>query len=92
MTSDEILEHYYEYSMDGPTLIPFVQEVLKGRFGPADRQALINFLDRLEIIILGNIDERYDEGPGLEVDADFVREEASREINQARTLVFDALD
>lgn len=90
MTSDEILERYYEFALDGPALIPFVEEVLKGNFGPPDGQSLLRFLDRIEFIILGNIEDRYDEGPGIEVDVDRVREETAREINQARAVVLDA--
>lgn len=90
MTSEEILAHYYDAATDGPRLLVFVQTVLDGRYGPPDRQALIQFLDRLEIIISGNIDDRIDEGPGLGIAADQVRDAASREINEARTLVLDA--
>lgn len=91
MTSDEIMEHYYAYAMDGSTLIPYIAAVLDRRYGPCEKEPLLGFLDRLEMIIFGNIDDRYDEGPGLQVDVDHVRKEAAREIDQARTLVLESM-
>lgn len=91
MTSDDLLEQYYEYAMEGPTLIPFIQKVLKGTWGTPDRLAMLHFLDRLEAIVLGNIETRVDEGPGLEADPEAVAEGTRREMDAARTLVLQAL-
>jgi len=89
MDSDQLLDWYYEYAMEGHTLIPFVQTVLNGTYGPPERTALLYFLDRLEAIILSNIESRFDEGPGLEADPDAVGEDTRREVDEARTLVIN---
>lgn len=90
MTSDELLDHYYEFAMEGETLIPFVRRVLQGAYGQPERQPLLHFLDTVEAIVLGNIETRFDEGPGLEADPDAVGEETRREVDEARTLVLQA--
>lgn len=93
MTSDQVMEQYYEFASEGggDTLLPFLRHVLDPRHACAERQELLDFLDRLEIIILGNIETRYDEGPGIEADPDWVREETQRELAQARSLVLETL-
>ncbi|MCL5116379.1 MAG: hypothetical protein M1272_04440 [Firmicutes bacterium] len=91
MTSDTLLEHYYEFSMEGETLIPFIRRVLAGDYGVPERRPILHFLDTLEAIILGNIDARFEEGPGLEADPDAVAEETRREVDEARTLVMRTL-
>ncbi len=92
MTSDQLIEQYYEFAMEGgDTLVPFVERVVAGDYGPPDRPAVLYFLDRIEAIILGNIEARFDEGPGLEADPDAVAEDTRRTVDQARTVVLKAL-
>lgn len=91
MTSDALIDNYYEFAMEGETLLPFVKRVLEGAYGSPDRTAILYFLDRIESIILGNIETRFDEGPGLEADPDAVREETRREMDDARSLVLQAM-
>ncbi|NMP22167.1 hypothetical protein [Sulfobacillus harzensis] len=91
MTTDELVEAYYTFAAEGETLIPFVREVLKGSYGPPERQPLLHFIDTIEAIIMGNIETRFDEGPGLEANPDAVREETERETNEARMLVLHTL-
>ncbi len=89
MTVDQLLDAYYEYAIEGPALIPFIDAILADQVaGPVDDGTLLEFLDRIERIILSNIEDRYDEGPGIEVDRDSVREEAQSEVDQARQRVF----
>ncbi len=91
MTRDELIEYYYDFASEGDTLIPFIKEGLVGAWGPPQRLALLNFLDRVEAIILDNVDARLDEGPGLNADPDAVREQTRREVDEARALVMQAL-
>lgn len=91
MTSDDLVDHYYAFAMEGETLIPFVRTVLAGAYGEPDRLCLLQFLDRIEAIVLGNIAVRFDEGPGLDADPDAVRESAHLEVDAARSLVLATL-
>ncbi len=91
MTSEQLLEEYYAFAMEGETLIPFVKAVLQGTYGEPGRQPLLHFLDTVEAIVMANIETRYDEGPGIESDPDAVREETEREVNEARMLVLRSL-
>lgn len=87
MDADELMERYYEVAAEGTPLVAFLQDVVAGRYGPADRTALMRFLDRLETIILGNIEVKREEVAGADADAAY---EATRaEFAQARALVAD---
>lgn len=87
MTSDTLLESYYEFAMDGDTLMHFISEVLNGQYGPAERQPILDFLDQLAWIILGNIETRFDESRSLEADPDAIRDQTESELNAVRTRV-----
>ena len=91
MTSDELLDQYYEFASEGDTLIPFIHHVLSGRYGTPERGSILHFLDTVEAIVLGNIETRFDEGPGLEADPEAVGEATRREVDEARGLVLTAL-
>jgi|BEDMetMinimDraft_2_1075160.scaffolds.fasta_scaffold07254_3 hypothetical protein len=81
----EWMERYYEVAADGTSLLTFLQDVLAGRYGPADRTTLTRFLDHLETIILGNIELKREEAAGADADAAYAATEA--EFAQARALV-----
>lgn len=89
MTVDALVEHYYSFAMQGDTLIPFTVEVLGGAYGPVPADVILEFLDRMELLIVGNIEDHYQEAPGLEVDVDRVREDTRREVDRARALVLE---
>lgn len=89
MTVEELVEHYYTFAMQGDTLIPFIAQVLGGTYGAVSADVILEFLDRLELLILGNIEDRYQEAPGLEVDVAQVREDTRREMDRARVLVLE---
>jgi hypothetical protein len=91
MTSDDLLDRYYEWAQEGETLLAFVRLTLSGAYGNPDRLALLHFLDRIEAIVLGNIALRVEEGPGLDADPDAVSESARLEVDEARSLVMVAL-
>jgi hypothetical protein len=87
MDADELLERYYDVAAEGTTLLPFLRDALAGRYGSVDRTTLVRFLDRLELIILGNIDVKREEVAGA--DADAALEATRAEFAQARALVAD---
>lgn len=73
--------------MDGPEVVGFVDKALQGLYGPVDGSALMTFLDRLELIIAGNIETRLEEAPGQDQEADEALEHIRTELGRAREMV-----
>lgn len=85
---DRLLDLYYEEAaVDGPQVLGFTERALQGRYGPVERAVLMAFLDRLEVIIAGNIETRLEEAPGQEQQADEALEHTRQEFGRARDLV-----
>lgn len=85
---ERLLELYYEdAAIDGPKVLDFVEKVLAGRFGQVDGGALMTFLDRLEVIIAGNIETRLEEAPGQDQAAEEALEHIRGELDRARERV-----
>lgn len=80
-----LLEAYYEAAggEDNVALLTFVRQAL------AHHEALVvdRFLDRVETIVLGNIEERLTESPGAFAVAEAAAEAARAEFAAARDLV-----
>lgn len=90
LNSDDLIEAYYAFAVEGDAPVAFVDRVLHGDYGAPNREALLQFLDQIESIILGNIETRLDETPHITVDVEAVRDEARAAIDAARARVFHA--
>lgn len=88
---EQLLEEYYEAAggEENTTVEQFVQAVLDR--DPAAAHALDRFLDRLEAIVLGNIEEKLEESPGASTEAEAAAEATRDELNRARELLLPHL-
>jgi hypothetical protein len=85
---EALLDRYYEEAaLDGPDVVRFISDALRGAYGPVDTPVLHGFLDRLEVILLGNIETRLEETPGRGQDAAAAWEMARLELAEARDLI-----
>jgi hypothetical protein len=89
MDQDALLDRYYDEAMLGTSLEDFVTRALAGEWGPVARPTVMRFLDRLEVILLGNIDTKLEESPGSQDAAEQAAEAARAELARARALVAD---
>jgi hypothetical protein len=91
MTEDAVevlLDRYYEEAaVNGPGVLRFIDQILGGAWGAVDRLVVLAFLDRLETVILANIETRLEEAPGDEEAAQAAWEETRREFAAARERV-----
>jgi hypothetical protein len=88
---EQLLEAYYEAaaSEENTTVEQFVRGMLDEN--PTAAPALDRFLDRLEAIVLGNIEEKLQESPGAGAEADAAVAATRAELNRARELVLPHL-
>jgi hypothetical protein len=85
---ETLLDRYYEEAaVNGPGVLRFIDQVLGGAWGPAEPPVLLAFLDRLETVILANIETRLEEAPGDEEAAQAAWDETRREFAAARERV-----
>lgn len=80
-----LLDAYYEAAggEDNVSLLTFVRQAL------AHHQALVvdRFLDRVEVIVLGNIEDKLTESPGAFAEAEAAAAATRAELAAARELV-----
>ena len=89
--AERLLELYYEEAaVEGPAVVGFVERAVAGRYGPVEAPVLVTFLDRLEVILAGNIETRLEEAPGQERAADEALEQVREELGRARQLVAES--
>ncbi len=89
--AESLLERYYEEAaIEGPVVVEFVERALEGRYGPLEPPVIVTFLDRLEVILAGNIEIRLEEAPGQEHAADEALEQVREELGRARQMVAEA--
>lgn len=89
MDLETLIDQYYEAAMDGTSLLDFIRQALDGHYGPPDPKLLNRFLDRIEVIVLGNIDVKLEEAPGSAEDAEQAQSAFRDELGQAREWVAD---
>ncbi len=82
MTADELIEQYYVAASEGTTLHAFVETVLPDCHTKKDRDAMLDFVDQVERIVLGNMMTHGD---------DDNLEEAEEEFHTIRNWIMDAL-
>jgi hypothetical protein len=79
-----LLDRYYAEAAEGGHLAAFVEQAAHGAFGPVPRAALADFLDRLEVILLGNIETKLEEGGDLRDLAEAAAAAVRAELTDAR--------
>lgn len=79
-----LLEQYYAEASEGGRIATFVERAAGGAFGPVPRGALADFLDRLEVILLGNIETKLEEGGDLHALAEAAAAAVAAELAEAR--------
>lgn len=55
MTPELLLEQYYESASEGTSLRAYLQQILEGSLGQPNRPAILEFVDQVERIVLGNM-------------------------------------
>jgi hypothetical protein len=90
MDVEHVLDLYYEAAAEGMGIVPFVTRLIAGAYGPIDKVVLVRFLDRLEVIIAGNIETKLEEMPGGDAAAEEAGAALREELTRARTLLADA--
>lgn len=68
----------------------FIRRAADGEWGAANRSTLLDFLDQVERIILGNIEDHAEETPGQGLDPEEAREQASESVARARAIVLES--
>lgn len=89
MDIEALIDQYYEAAIDGTSLVDFTRDAVEGRYGSPDPKVLNRFLDRIEVIVLGNIEVKLEEAPGSAEDAETAQAAFREELGQAREWVAD---
>jgi len=81
---DGLLDRYYDWvaSEQPPKLVEFVTAILDE--APNRRDLVDRFLDRLEVIVLGNIEDKLSESPGAQALAEAAADATRAEVARAR--------
>lgn len=82
MDARELLDKYYEVSMEGVDLRRFLDRLDAGEFGEVEPQVVVEFLRELEALILSNIETKAQEAPHYAERREQVIEETQREFDE----------
>lgn len=84
---DSLLDRYYDAMASDapPTLVKFVIAILNET--PTGQGLVDRFLDRLEVIVLGNIEDKLSEAPGAQALAEAAQDATRAEVAAAREAV-----
>lgn len=82
MNAQELLDKYYELSMEGVDLRGFLDRLDAGEFGRVEPEAVVEFLRELEAVILSNIEVKAQEAPHYAQRREEVIQETQREFDE----------
>ncbi|HEY8394429.1 MAG TPA: hypothetical protein VIK92_06510 [Thermaerobacter sp.] len=82
MDARELLDKYYEVSMEGVDLRRFLDRLDAGEFGKVEPEVVVEFLRELEAVILSNIEIKAQEAPHYAQRREEVIQETQREFDE----------